>query len=187
MFIQTEDTPNPNTLKFIPGKILLEQGTLEFKSKKDANSNNLAKTIFVDENVESVFIGKDFLTITKNTKIDWDSIKPTLLSKIMEFFSSGESLDIKEGAPSAEKVDYDEKDLKIVEQIKQLIDERVKPAVAQDGGDISFVRFDKGKVFLELRGACSGCPSSTITLKSGIENMLKYYVPEITSVEAVNQ
>lgn len=187
MFIQTEDTPNPNTLKFIPGQILLEKGTLEFKTKKDANSNNLARTLFSDENVESVFIGKDFLTVTKNMKIDWDSIKPAILSKIMEFFSSGETLDIKEEPASPEKIDYDEKDLKIVEQIKQLIDERVKPAVAQDGGDISFVRFEKGKVFLELRGACSGCPSSTITLKSGIENMLKYYVPEITSVEAVNQ
>ena len=187
MFIQTEDTPNPNTLKFIPGEVLLESGTLEFKSKKDADSNNLARLLFNDENVESVFIGKDFLTITKNTKIDWDSVKPALLSKIMEFFSSGESLDIKDKKTSPEKINYNEKDLKIVEQIKKLIDERVKPAVAQDGGDISFVRFEEGKVFLELRGACSGCPSSTITLKSGIENMLKYYVPEITSVEAVNQ
>ena len=187
MFIQTEDTPNPNTLKFIPGETLLEKGTLEFKTKKDADSNNLAKTLFSDKNVESVFIGKDFLTITKKTKTDWDSIKPALLSKIMEFFSSGQSLDVNEKKASTEKVTYDKKDLKIVEQIKQLIDERVKPAVAQDGGDINFVRFDKGIVFLELRGACSGCPSSTITLKSGIENMLKYYVPEITSVEAVNQ
>ena len=129
---------------------------------------------------------KDF--ITKKNKVDWDSIKPQILSKILEFFSSGELVDSDEKQQTNEKKEnYNSKDLKIVEQIKNLIDERVKPAVAQDGGDISFVKFDKGKVYLELRGACSGCPSSTITLKSGIENMLKYYIPEITSVEAINQ
>ena len=188
MFIQTEDTPNPDTLKFLPGKTLLNQGTLEFKTKKEAIKNNLAKTLFEDENVKSVFIGKDFVTITKKNKIDWDSIKPQILSKILEFFSSGELVDSDEKPQTNEKKEnYNSKDLKIVEQIKKLIDERVKPAVAQDGGDISFVKFDKGKVYLELRGACSGCPSSTITLKSGIENMLKYYIPEITSVEAINE
>ena len=131
---------------------------------------------------------KDFVTITKKNKVDWDSIKPQILSKILEFFSSGELVDSDEKQQTNEKKEnYNSKDLKIVEQIKKLIDERVKPAVAQDGGDISFVKFDKGKVYLELRGACSGCPSSTITLKSGIENKLKYYIPEITSVEAINQ
>ena len=188
MFIQTENTPNPDTLKFLPGKTLLDKGTLEFKTKKDATKNNLAKILFEEENVKSVFIGKDFVTITKNNKVDWDSIKPQILSKILEFFSLGESVNNDEEQHSNEKKEnYNSKDLKIVEQIKKLIDERVKPAVAQDGGDISFVRFDKGKVYLELRGACSGCPSSTITLKSGIENMLKYYIPEISSVEAINQ
>ena len=186
MFIQTEDTPNPDTLKFLPGKILLDQGTLEFKTKKEANANNLASILFEDQNVKSVFIGKDFVTITKKKNVDWDSIKPKILSKILEFFSLGESIDTEKKSQKKEE-SYNKEDSKIVEQIKKLIDERVKPAVAQDGGDISFVKFDKGKVLLELRGACSGCPSSTITLKSGIENMLKYYIPELTSVEAVNQ
>ena len=186
MFIQTEDTPNPDTLKFLPGKILLDQGTLEFKTKKEANANNLASILFEDQNVKSVFIGKDFVTITKKKNVDWDSIKPKILSKILEFFSLGESIDTEKKSQKKEE-SYNKEDSKIVEQIKKLIDERVKPAVAQDGGDINFVKFDKGKVLLELRGACSGCPSSTITLKSGIENMLKYYIPEITSVEAVNQ
>ena len=172
--------------KRLPGKVLLEQGTLEFKTKKEANANNLASILFEDQNVKSVFIGKDFVTITKKKNVDWDSIKPKILSKILEFFSLGESIDTEKKSQKKEET-YNKEDSKIVEQIKKLIDERVKPAVAQDGGDISFVKFDKGKVLLELRGACSGCPSSTITLKSGIENMLKYYIPEITSVEAVNQ
>ncbi len=187
MFIQTEDTPNPDTLKFLPGKVLIEEGTLEFKTKKEAASNNFASILFEDQNVKSVFIGKDFVTITKKKKVDWDSIKPTILSKILEFFSLGESINTPEKVSLEKKENYNDEDLKVVEQIKKLIDERVKPAVAQDGGDISFVKFDNGKVFLELRGACSGCPSSTITLKSGIENMLKYYIPEIISVEAINQ
>jgi Fe-S cluster biogenesis protein NfuA len=188
MFIQTEDTPNPDTLKFLPGKILLDQGTLEFKTKKEASSNNFASILFEDRNVKSVFIGKDFVTITKNKNVDWESIKPKILSKILEFFSLGEPINnVEEKQSQKNDLNYNDKDQKIVEQIKKLIDERVKPAVAQDGGDISFVKFNNGKVFLELRGACSGCPSSTITLKSGIENMLKYYIPEITSVEAINQ
>ena len=187
MFIQTEDTPNPDTLKFLPGKILLDNGTLEFKTKKEANSNNFASILFEDENVKSVFIGRDFVTITKKKSVDWDSIKPKILSKILEFFSLDESINTPKKNPKDKEINYNDDDLKIVEQIKKLIDERVKPAVAQDGGDISFVKFDNGKVFLELRGACSGCPSSTITLKSGIENMLKYYIPEISSVEAINQ
>ena len=187
MFIQTEDTPNPDTLKFLPGKVLLEKGTLEFKSKKEASANNFASFLFEDENVKSVFIGNDFVTITKNKDVDWDSIKPKILSKILEFFSLEKSIDTTQTNSKINEEKYNKKDSKIVEQIKKLIDERVKPAVAQDGGDISFVKFDNGKVLLELRGACSGCPSSTITLKSGIENMLKYYIPEIKSVEAVNQ
>ena len=187
MFIQTEDTPNPDTLKFLPGKILLDQATLEIKTKKEANSNNFASILFEDENVKSVFIGKDFVTITKKKNVDWDSIKPKILSKILEFFSLDESINTPNKKSQDKEENYNDEDLKIVQQIKKLIDERVKPAVAKDGGDISFVKFDNGKVFLELRGACSGCPSSTITLKSGIENMLKYYIPEISSVEAINQ
>ena len=186
MFIQTEDTPNPSTLKFIPGKVLLKSGTQEFKSKKDAKSNNLANMLFEDVNVDGVFIGKDFITITKSDQVNWESLKPSILSKIHDFLSSGKKV---EGQNNKKKIkeNYNKKDLEIVKQINDLLDERLKPAVAQVGGDISFVKFDDGIVYLELRGACSGCPSSTITLKSGIENMLKYYIPEIVSVEAVNQ
>ena len=186
MFIQTEETPNPSTLKFLPGKVLLESGTQEFKSKKAAKSNSLANMLFEDENVDGVFIGKDFITITKSDQVNWESLKPSILSKIHDFLSSGKKV---EGPNKKKKIkeNYSKKDLEIVKQINDLLNERIKPAVAQDGGDISFVKFDNGIVYLELRGACAGCPSSTITLKSGIENMLKYYIPEIVSVEAVNQ
>jgi Fe-S cluster biogenesis protein NfuA len=142
--------------------------------------------LFEDENVDGVFIGKDFITITKSEQVNWESLKPSILSKIHDFLSSGKKV---EGQNNKKKIkeNYNKKDLEIVKQINDLLDERIKPAVAQDGGDISFVKFDAGIVYLELRGACAGCPSSTITLKSGIENMLKYYIPEIVSVEAVNQ
>ena len=189
MFIQTEDTPNPATLKFLPGKTILESGTLEFKTKDEAKDNNLAKELFLNENVSGVFIGKDFLTITKAENVEWEILKPTLLSTILDFFTTGNQIS-NEGPreeDTREKIEYSKEDLVIVKKINELLDERIKPAVAQDGGDISFVKLKQGVVFLELRGACSGCPSSTVTLKSGIENMLKYYIPEIVSVEAVNQ
>ncbi len=187
MFIQTEETPNPSTLKFLPGETLLDKGTLEFKSKKEAKNNSLARLLFDDENVSGVFIGQDFITVTKSGKVEWEIIKPGILSKIHDFFSSGKKIEKTKTQKSKEETNYNKKDLKIVKQINDLLDQRIKPAVAQDGGDISFVKFENGIVFLELQGACSGCPSSTITLKSGIENMLKYYIPEIVSVEAVNQ
>ena len=187
MFIQTEETPNPSTLKIVPGKVLLENGTQEFKSRQAAKSNSLASMLFEDENVDGVFIGKDFITITKSNEVNWESLKPSILSKIHDFLSSGKKVERENKNNKKTKENYNEKDLGIVKQIKDLLEERIKPAVAQDGGDISFVKFDNGVVYLELQGACSGCPSSTITLKSGIENMLKYYIPEIVSVEAINQ
>ncbi len=188
MFIQTEETPNPETLKFLPGKVILDKGTLEFKSIEEAEDNSLAKILFQDDNVANVFIGKDFLTITKSSKdLEWDLIKPNILSKILDFFSSGGQIKFSKKESKVDQKKYKDKDQEIVNQVKTILDERIKPAVAQDGGDINFVKFEDGIVFLELRGACSGCPSSTITLKSGIENMLKYYIPEIASVEAVNQ
>ena len=189
MFIQTETTPNPSTLKFLPGKTIITSGNLEFKTKIDAEKNNLAKKLFLNENVAGVFISKDFLTVTKNEGVDWESLKPSILSIILDFFSEGNEVtsNITEDKKSKQSINYSEKDQEIVDKIMELLDERIKPAVAQDGGDISFVKLEEGVVFLELRGACSGCPSSTITLKSGIENMLKYYIPEIVSVEAVNQ
>ena len=187
MFIQTENTPNPLTLKFIPGQTVLEKGTLEFKSNEESKSHKLAEELFDTGDVTNVFVGKDFISITKTEKVEWEHIKPSFLSIIMNFFSSGGDFE-NEGkkTPTDEDVVYSEDDLKIVNKVKQLIEERVKPAVAQDGGDISFVSFKNGVVFLELQGACSGCPSSTMTLKSGIENMLKYYVPEVESVEPIN-
>ena len=188
MFIQTEETPNPATLKFIPGKKLLDKETLEFKNKKEAQSFELAKNLFDDENIKNVFIGKDFITITKSSDVDWEVIKPNVFSKMLDFFSLNEEIKIaKSSKTKGPKKTYEKEELAIVKQINDLLDERIKPAVAQDGGDISFVKYEDGVVFLELRGACAGCPSSTITLKSGIENMLKYYIPEVVSVEAANQ
>ncbi len=189
MFIQTEETPNPATLKFIPGMILVKSGALEFKDKNDAKQNPLARELFELSGIKGVFIGKDFVTITKSESVEWESLKPSILSSLQDILSSGIKTDLGQVSKKTNttKVKYSKKDQEIVKKINELLDERIKPAVAQDGGDISFVKLSKGVVFLELRGACSGCPSSTITLKSGIENMLKYYIPEIDSVEAVSQ
>ncbi len=189
MFIQTEETPNPSTLKFLPGKVLMKSGTLEFKNKEEAKNNSLANELFSQDNVEGVFIGKDFLTITKSESVEWESLKPSVLSIMLDFFSTNDKLNFKKITEESDskKKTYSKKDMEIVKKINELLEERIKPAVAQDGGDINFVELKKGTVYLELRGACSGCPSSTITLKSGIENMLKYYIPEIKSVEAINQ
>ena len=188
MFIQTEITPNPNTLKFVPGRKLLENGTLEFKSYKDAESFGLAKDLFQEGYITNVFIGLDFLSITKSDEFDWESIKPNVLSIITDFLIKNKSIDFTKSTATNldENIKYSEKEKEIVDQIEELLDQRIKPAVAQDGGDISFVKYDSGVVYLEMRGACSGCPSSVLTLKSGIENMLKYYIPEIVSVEAIN-
>ena len=187
MFIQTENTPNPLTLKFIPGQTVLEKGSLEFKSSEEAKDHKLAEELFSTGDVTNVFVGKDFISITKTEKVEWEHIKPSFLSIIMNFFSSGGDFKNEEKKiPTEAGIVYSKDELKIVNKVKQLIEERVKPAVAQDGGDISFVSFKNGVVFLELQGACSGCPSSTMTLKSGIENMLKYYVPEVESVEPIN-
>ncbi len=186
MFIQTENTPNPLTLKFLPGLTVLEKGTMEFKSYEDSKNHKLAEELFNTGNVSNVFVGKDFLSITKTENVEWEHIKPSFLSIIMNFFSTGGDFGVNTQENIIEDMVYSEADLEIVNKVKQLIEERVKPAVAQDGGDISFVKFEDGVVFLELQGACSGCPSSTMTLKSGIENMLKYYVPEVKSVEPIN-
>ena len=189
MFIQTEITPNPSTLKFIPENKVLEKGTHEFRSIEEAKNSKLASDLFTNKAVTNVFFGLDFITITKSESYDWDVIKPDLLSKIMNFFTLGLPIvesDVNKSDNQNIEEKYNDDQKKIVKQIKSLLDEKIKPAVAQDGGDITFVRLDKNIVYLELRGACAGCPSSTLTLKSGIENMLKYYIPEIESVEAVN-
>ena len=179
MFIQTENTPNPATVKFIPGVKVMSSGVAEFESNEQAQASPLAQRIFEIKGVQSVFFGHDFIAVTKTDAVEWPNIKAPILSAVMQHFSMGEPLFF-EGHEDGDKNDdlLDE----ISKQIKELIDTRVRPAVAQDGGDIVFEKFDKGIVFLKMRGACSGCPSSTITLKNGVENMLRHYVPEVLEV-----
>jgi Fe-S cluster biogenesis protein NfuA len=182
MFIQTEETPNPLTLKFNPGVSIMPSGTLFVTSAKDAKTSPLAQELFKVDGVAAVFLGADFITITRTPATSWDILKPLLLTSIMDHLVAGK--------PVVEQVKKEAlagpEDSEIIKQIKELIEMRVRPAVAQDGGDIIFRGFHDGIVQLELHGSCSGCPSSTITLKNGIENMLKHYVPEVVAVEAVN-
>jgi len=185
MFIQTETTPNPATLKFLPGREVMKEGTVDFPDAEAGQRSPLAARIFSIPEVERVFFGSDFVTVTKRDG-DWRHLKPAILGAIMEHFTRGLPLFESEAAVEAETV-YEGEEGEIVEQIKELIDTRVRPAVANDGGDIIFKGFDSGSgtVFLHLQGSCSGCPSSTITLKNGIENMLRHYIPEVSAVEAV--
>lgn len=183
MFIQTETTPNPLTLKFIPGTEVLEKGTAQFNNKDQAKVSPMASAIFNISGVDSVFLGSDFISVTKKEEKSWDSLKTEVLTTIMEQYISGKPV-INDNVETVKKADSSE-DSEIVAQIKEIIETRVRPAVAQDGGDIIFHSFENGIVKLELHGACSGCPSSTVTLKNGIENMLKHYVPEVESVEQV--
>jgi Fe-S cluster biogenesis protein NfuA len=185
MFIQTETTPNPATLKFIPGREVMAEGTVDFPDSAAGSRSPLAARLFTIPEVERVFFGADFITVTKREG-DWRHLKPAILGAIMEHFTLGLPLFESEAAAEAEPV-YEGEEAEIVAQIKELLDTRVRPAVANDGGDIIFKGFDggSGTVFLHLQGSCSGCPSSTITLKNGIENMLRHYVPEVSAVEAV--
>lgn len=182
MFIQTEQTPNPSTLKFIPGEVVLTAGTADFPNAEAAKRSPLASRVFKVEGVRGVFFGHDFISVTKNDDAPWDVVKPGVLAGIMDHYLSGQPV-IREEAPQATS---STQDTGVVKEIKELIETRVRPAVAQDGGDIEFDSFQNGVVYLRLRGACAGCPSSTATLKSGIENMLKYYIPEVESVEPVS-
>lgn len=183
MFIQTEDTPNPNSLKFIPDmEIMGDKNPINFSDKKSAIISPLASVLFEIDGVNGIFLGHDFITVTKQKESDWSIMKPYILSAIMDHFVKG-GIVIDENAKSPKEIAKDEDPL--IAQIKELIETRVRPAVAQDGGDIIFHSYDEGVVQLELHGSCSGCPSSTITLKNGIESMLKHYIPEIIAVEAV--
>lgn len=181
MFIQSEETPNPLTLKFIPGVPVLASGTAFFTSAESARPSPLAESLFKINGVTAVFLGADFITVTRAESETWESLKPLILSSIMDHFVAGKPVMKTETPTAAASADDDE----ITKQIRELIDTRVRPAVAQDGGDIIFRGFHDGIVELELHGSCSGCPSSTMTLKNGIENMLKHYVPEVVAVEAV--
>lgn len=186
MFIQTESTPNPATLKFLPGQTVLATGTADFPSAESAGSSPLASRIYGVDGVTGVFLGTDFVTVTKDEGVAWDHIKPSVLGAIMEHFQSGEPALADGGAPAAGgHAEHTGEDSEIVGQIKELLDTRVRPAVAQDGGDITFYGFEKGVVYLHMQGACAGCPSSTITLKMGIENLLRHYIPEVTEVRPV--
>jgi Fe-S cluster biogenesis protein NfuA len=185
MFIQTESTPNPATLKFLPGQTVLEAGTADFPAAEAGARSPLARRIFAIEGVTAVFLGTDFVTVTKADGVDWAHIKPAILGAVMEHFQSGQP--VLEGAPAGGDghAAHDGPDAEIVSQIKQLLDTRVRPAVAQDGGDITFHGFDRGIVYLHMQGACAGCPSSTLTLKMGIENLLRHYIPEVIEVRPV--
>lgn len=182
MFIQTETTPNPNTLKFLPGREVMGQGTADFADAKAAAGSSLATRLFAIDGVGRVFFGSDFISVGKTAEVDWPVLKPQVLAAIMDHFTSGAPL-MAEGAQAAGAVGEDSE---VVRQIRELLDTRVRPAVANDGGDIVFRRFEEGIVYLHMQGSCSGCPSSTATLKHGIENMLRYYVPEVQSVVAVD-
>lgn len=186
MFIQTESTPNPATLKFLPGQTVLEMGTADFPEKEAAEKSPLAKRIFAALGVTGVFFGTDFITVTKDADAEWDHIKPAILGAIMEHFQSGLPVMDGDAAPASGHAQHDGEDSAIVEQVKELLDTRVRPAVAQDGGDITFHGFDRGVVYLQMQGACAGCPSSTMTLKMGIENLLRHYIPEVTEVRPVD-
>jgi Fe-S cluster biogenesis protein NfuA len=184
MFIQTEETPNPATLKFIPGRVVLDEGTRDFRSADDAEVSPLATRIFAVDGVTGVFLGHDFVTVTREGA-EWPHIKPAVLGAIMEHYLSGAPVLDHGSAEDADDANYDEADAETVAVIKELIETRVRPAVANDGGDITFQGFRDGVVFLHMRGACSGCPSSTATLKQGIENLLKHFVPDVTEVRPV--
>jgi len=186
MFIQTEETPNPATLKFLPGRAVMESGTANFPTAVQAERSPLALALFDIEGVSGVFLGGDFITVTKTLEQDWHLMKPTILGVIMEHFTANRPVIVEiAGSGAAAGADSGDEDSEIVGQIKELLETRVRPAVAQDGGDIIFQGFEEGVVYLHLQGSCSGCPSSTATLKMGIENMLKHYIPEVTEVRAI--
>jgi Fe-S cluster biogenesis protein NfuA len=188
MFIQTEATPNPEVLKFLPGRDVLSEGSRDFRSPEEAQASALAVDLFEIEGVTRVFYGPDFVTVGKNPDFDWPHLKAPILAAIMDHFTSGRPLFAEAGAGAGGHdgdIVYEGETAQVVAEIKELLDTRIRPAVAQDGGDILFNRFepDTGVVWLHMRGACSGCPSSSATLKAGVENMLKHYVPEVTRVE----
>jgi Fe-S cluster biogenesis protein NfuA len=181
MFIQTEQTPNPASLKFLPGCEVMLRGTAEFRAGDDVTASPLAERLFRVRGVTGVFLGRDFITVSKTDDTSWPALKPLVLGVIMELFTTGQPVMKDEHQTSASS----ENDSEIVQQIKELLETRIRPAVAADGGDIVFSAFEDGVVYLQMQGACAGCPSSTLTLKSGIENLLKHFIPEVNEVRAV--
>ena len=191
MLIETETTPNPATLKFLPGRPVMEDGTRDFASPEEAEASPLAEAIFNLGDVTGVFFGRDFVSVTAAPGVEWRGLKPDVLAILLDHFSAAMPLFRQASAgfsvPAADApiATDDPADAEIIAQIRELIETRVRPAVANDGGDIVYRGFDKGKVFLAMHGACAGCPSSTATLKNGIEQLLRHYVPEVTEVRAV--
>ncbi len=183
MFIQTEQTPNPATLKFLPGRQVVESGSADFPNREAAARSPLAERLFEIEGVTGVFLGRDFVTITKADGREWYLLKPSILGVIMEHFTAGRPVLLDDAATPSDTGHED--DDEVVSQIKELLDTRVRPAVAMDGGDIVYQGFEDGVVYLHMQGACAGCPSSTMTLKAGIENMLRHYIPEVVEVRPV--
>jgi len=183
MFIQTEATPNPATLKFLPGRTVLETGTLDLRSPDEAAQSPLAERLFAVDGVSGVFFGSDFIAVTKDDTAEWQHLKPMILGGIMEHFMSGAPL-LNGANAEADDADefFDTADAETVATIKELIETRVRPAVANDGGDITFKGFKDGVVYLNMKGACSGCPSSTATLRHGIQNLLRHFLPDVTEV-----
>ena len=185
MFIQTEQTPNPATLKFLPGRVVMASGTANFTDAEvAARMSPLAERLFALPQVTGVFLGADFITVTKDVEGDWYQLKPVILAVIMEHFTAGRPV-VLAGAADSAVMEARQEDEEVVSQIRELLETRVRPAVAQDGGDIIFHDYEDGVVYLHMQGSCSGCPSSTATLKAGIENMLRHYIPEVVEVRAV--
>ena len=181
MFVQTENTPNPNSLKFLPGKTVSNHGSFEI-TKKDETNNELVRNLLSVNGVEGIFLGKDFLSINKYEDIPWDEIKHIIISLINDYYSDGKEYVINQDLNETSK----DRDLgEIEEKIEKILNEKIRPAVAKDGGDIKFIEFTNGIVKVQLQGSCSGCPSSTMTLKQGVQNLLKHYLPEVKEVEAV--
>ena len=183
MYVQTEETPNPNTLKFLPGKIVSEVGSVEFTTKEQTE-NRLIKDILSIKEVNMVFLGSDFITVKKTDQILWKEIKPKIISLISEYYLK-DNVSILNKNYLKQKSNNEESNNEVVKKIINVLDEKIRPAVARDGGDIKFKSFDNGLVTVELQGSCSGCPSSAMTLKQGVQNLLCHYVPEVKSVEAV--
>ena len=184
MFIQTEQTPNPASLKFLPGCTVMESGTANFPERDAAARSPLAERLFELSEVTGVFLGADFITVTKNGASEWQQLKPAVLAAIMEHFTAGRPVITGDAGDAPAAAPAEEED-EIVSQIKELLETRVRPAVAMDGGDITFEDYEDGVVYLHMQGSCSGCPSSTATLKAGIENMLRHYIPEVVEVRAI--
>jgi Fe-S cluster biogenesis protein NfuA len=183
MFIQTEQTPNPNTIKFLPGHVIHKGETVDYRDAEQAGNCPLAQRLFAVSGVTGVFIAGDYVSITKNEMTDWYALKPMVLETLVHYFVTHKLIEIKTATNNVQSKE-DSEETAIEKEIKELLESRIRPAVAMDGGDIVFKRFEDGIVYLQMRGACQGCPSASATLKSGIENMLRYYIPEVTEVRA---